>query len=59
MAQIKLSAEQQKQFDERDAADRDCAFEVGFTKCAADIGLNEAEFNEFYKAGCQKLSANK
>ena len=53
----KLSAEQQQKLAEIEQFDREQAFELGFTKAASELGLNEAEFKEFYEAGCEKLAA--
>jgi len=52
----KLSADQQKKVAAVDKFDREQAFELGFAKCAKDLGLNESEFQQFYEAGCNKLS---
>jgi hypothetical protein len=57
--QIKLSADQQKKLAAVDQFDREQAFEVGFAKCAKDLGLNDTEFKQFYEAACEKLAAAK
>jgi hypothetical protein len=54
--QIKLSADQQQKLAAVDQFDKEQAFEVGFAKCAKDLGLNDKEFQQFYDAACQKLS---
>jgi len=54
--QIKLSEDQQRKLAAVDRFDREQAFELGFAKCARDLGLSEDEFNQFYEVGCEKLS---
>lgn len=54
--QIKLSADQQKKLAQIEQFDREQAFEVGFSKCAKDLGLSEEQFKNFYEAGCTKLA---
>lgn len=56
MQQKKLSADQQQKLAAIDQFDREQAFELGFAKIAKDMGLSEQEYQQFYEAGCQKLS---
>lgn len=56
MPQEKVSEEQMQKLAEVDAVDREMAFEAGFAKCAQDLDLSQAEYEEFYKAGCAKIA---
>lgn len=56
MPQTKLSEEQLKKVAAVDQFDKEQAFELGFSKVARDLGLNDEEYKNFYEAGCNKLA---
>ena len=55
--QTKIAEADMKKLAEVDGRDREQAYEMGFAKCAHDLGLSREEFGEFYNVACNKLAA--
>ena len=55
--QTKIAEADMKKLAEVETRDREQAYELGFAKCAHELGLSKEEFGEFYNVACNKLAA--